>query len=81
MKEHIQAIVTILALVNPVMCMAIFSKCVENVSKGEKEKGALKAVGAIGMVLLVAAIARTAILGVFGISLGAFACAGGGILV
>ena len=81
MKEHIQAIVTILALVNPVMCMAIFANCVENVPKGEKEKGALKAVGAIGMVLLVAAIAGTAILSIFGISLGAFACAGGGILV
>ena len=81
MKEHIQAIVTILALVNPVMCMAIFANCVENVSQGEKEKGALKAVAAVGIVLLVAAIAGTAILDVFGISLNAFACAGGGILV
>ena len=81
MKEHIQAIVTILALVNPVMCMAIFSNCVENVTKGEKERMAFKAVGAIGIVLLIAAIAGTAILGVFGISLNAFACAGGGILV
>ena len=81
MKEHIQAIVTILALVNPVMCMAIFANCVENVSKEEKEKGAFKAVAAVGVVLLVAAIAGTAILGVFGISLDAFACAGGGILV
>lgn len=81
MKEHIQAIVTILALVNPVMCMAIFSNCVENVSKEEKERGAFKALGAIGIVLFVAAIAGTAILGVFGISLNAFSCAGGGILV
>jgi multiple antibiotic resistance protein len=81
MKEHIQAIVTILALVNPVMCMAIFANCVENVSQGEKEKGALKAVAAVSIVLLVAAIAGTAILDVFGISLNAFACAGGGILV
>ena len=81
MKEHIQAIVTILALVNPVMCMAIFSNCVENVAKGEKEKGVLKAVAAIGTVLLIAAIGGTAILGIFGISLNAFACAGGGILV
>ena len=81
MKEHIQAIVTIFALVNPVMCMAIFSDCVENVSKREKEKFALRAVGAIGIVLLIAAIAGTAILNLFGISLNAFACAGGGILV
>ena len=81
MKEHIQAIVTILALVNPVMCMAIFSNCVENVPRNEKEKAALQASVVIAVVLLIAAMAGTAILGVFGISLNAFACAGGGILV
>ena len=81
MKEHIQSIVTILALVNPVMCMAIFSDCVENLSQREKTKLALKAITAIGVVLLIAAIAGTAILGVFGISLNAFSFAGGGILV
>ena len=80
MKEHIQAIVTILALVNPVMCMAIFSDCVENVPRNEKEKAALQAIVVIAVVLLIAAIAGTAILGVFGISLNAFTCAGGGIL-
>ena len=80
MKEHIQAIVTILALVNPVMCMAIFSNCVENVPRNEKEKAALQAIVVIAVVLLIAAIAGTAILGVFGISLNAFTCAGGGIL-
>jgi len=80
MKEHIQAIVTILALVNPVMCMAIFLDCAENVSRNEKEKAALQAVVVIAVVLLIAAMAGTAILGVFGISLNAFAFAGGGIL-
>jgi multiple antibiotic resistance protein len=81
MKEHLQAIVTILALVNPVMCMAIFANCLEDASGREKEKGALKAVGAIAIVLLIAAVAGTPILKVFGISLNAFSCAGGGILV
>ncbi|MGD8589881.1 MAG: MarC family protein [Chromatiales bacterium] len=81
MKEHIQAIVTILALVNPVMCMAIFSENVGDVSQRDKEKRALQAIAAIGVVLLIAAIAGTAILGVFGISLNAFSFAGGGILV
>jgi multiple antibiotic resistance protein len=81
MKEHLQAIVTILALVNPVMCMALFSNCVAHVPKKEKAKSALKALAAIGIVLLVAAVGGTPILGVFGISLDAFSCAGGGILV
>ena len=82
MKEHIQAIVTILALVNPVMCMALFSDCMGNAAnKTEKEKNALKAVGTIGIVLLIAAIAGTVILQIFGISMNAFSFAGGGILV
>ncbi|MCP5420299.1 MAG: MarC family protein [Gammaproteobacteria bacterium] len=81
MKEPIQAIITVLALVNPVMCMAIFADCVKDIPRGEKEKIAFKAIAAIGVVLLVAAIAGTTILGAFGISLNAFSCAGGGILV
>lgn len=81
MKEHLQAIITILALVNPAMCMAIYIDCVKNLSREEKERAALKAVSAIGIVLFIAAIAGVPILGAFGISLNAFKCAGGGILI
>ncbi len=33
MKEHIQAVVTILALVNPIMCAEIFSDYVSNIPR------------------------------------------------
>jgi multiple antibiotic resistance protein len=81
MKEHIQAVVTILALVNPVVCAEIFSNCVGNIPKGEKAKEAIKVVIIVGIILLIAAIAGTSILKAFGVSLDAFSCAGGGILV
>ena len=81
MEKQIQAIVTIVALVNPAMCMAIFADCVKNIPKKEKIKEALKAIAVIGVVLLISSIAGTSILNIFGISLYAFSCAGGGILV
>jgi multiple antibiotic resistance protein len=81
MKEHIQAIVTILALVNPVVCAQMFSDCVHDLSTQEKIKQAIKACSGIGIILLVAAVAGTTILKAFGVSLDAFACAGGGILI
>jgi multiple antibiotic resistance protein len=81
MKEHIQAVVTILALVNPVMCAEIFSNCVGNIPRQAKAKEALKVVSTVGIILLIAAIAGTSILKAFGVSLDAFSCAGGGILV
>ena len=81
MEKQIQAIVTIVALVNPAMCMAIFSNCVGNIPKKDKVKEALKAITAIGIVLLISSIAGIKILNIFGISLYAFSCAGGGILI
>jgi multiple antibiotic resistance protein len=81
MKEHIQAVVTILALVNPLMCAEFFANSVGSMPKREKQKAAIKAVTTIGIILLIAALAGTSILKMFGISLDAFSCAGGGILV
>jgi multiple antibiotic resistance protein len=81
MKEHIQAVVTILALVNPLMCAEFFANSVGSLPKREKQKTAIKAVTTIGIILLIAAIAGISILKMFGVSLDAFSCAGGGILV
>ena len=81
MKEHIQAVVTILALVNPLMCAEIFLDCVGDIPRQGKEKEAIKAVTIVGIILLIAAIAGISILNVFSVSLDAFSCAGGGILV
>jgi multiple antibiotic resistance protein len=81
MKEHLQAVVTILALVNPVMCAEIFSNCTGNIPRQLKYKQAIKAAMTVGIILMIAAVAGISILKAFGVSLDAFSCAGGGILV
>ncbi len=81
MKPYLQAIATIIALVNPAVCVAIFLKSVGHLPTRAKVVQALKAVGAVFVILLVAARFGTAILNLFGVSLSAFSCAGGGILV
>ena len=81
MKSELQAIATILSLVNPAMCAAIFLESRADAPSRGRVADAAKAVAAITAVLLVAALAGTNILNVFGVSLSAFSCAGGGILV
>ena len=80
MQNHLQAIVTVLALVNPVMCGAIFAQL-----EGERPRNALlvdaaKAALAVLVILVLAALLGTRILHVFGVSLDAFSVAGGGVL-
>ena len=81
MKEELQAIATIMALVNPVMCAAIFSGITGDRPRNARIKEAFKSVIVIAVILMIAAFFGTTILKVFGVSLSAFACAGGGILV
>lgn len=82
MELQLQAIVTLLALINPVMCAAIFLQTQEGAkSRGEKIAAAGKAVLAVLVILLVAALAGARILHEFGVSLDAFSVAGGGVLV
>src|SRR6476620_6808818 len=80
MQDHLQAIVTVLALVNPVMCGAIFAQL-----EGERPRQALlvdaaTAALAVLVILLLAALLGTRILHVFGVSLDAFSVTGGGVL-
>ena len=81
MKQELQAVVTILALVNPAMCATIFMRSEGARPPATKRRDAVSAVVAITAILLVAAVAGTTILHAFGVSLNAFACAGGGVLV
>ncbi len=81
MKEYIQAIVTILALINPMVCAGIFTDCVRNVPAAQRTREAVKAITAIGMVLFVSAFFGMSVLKTFGVSIAAFSCAGGFILV
>lgn len=81
MPHYTQAIITILALVNPAICAQMFAEATCNQDKPQQYKEAMKSVLSIAIVLLIAAFAGTSVLQAFGISLPAFSCAGGGILI
>jgi multiple antibiotic resistance protein len=80
MKEQIQAIVTVLSLVNPAICGAMFAQIEENHSRGQQVADASKAVLATMVILTVSALIGTQLLHLFGVSLDAFMVAGGGVL-
>ena len=81
MQHYTQAIITILALVNPAICAQMFASATAGQTKSQQYKDAMKSVLTIATVLLIAAFAGTSVLHAFGISLPAFSCAGGGILI
>ncbi len=80
MHEQLQAIITVLLLVNPAICAAMYSRAVAGQSPSAKLTAAARAAGAILVVLTVAALIGTRLLDVFGVSLDAFMVAGGGVL-
>jgi multiple antibiotic resistance protein len=80
MKEHLQAVVTVLSLVNPVVCGAMFARIEASRSRAERLADAAKVALAIMAILTVAALIGTQLLHVFGVSLDAFMVAGGGVL-
>ena len=80
MSEYVQAAITILSLINPMICAAIFVTLegVDLARSGLKE--ANKSALAIFVVLAIAALVGVRVLGIFGISLHAFQVAGGIVL-
>ncbi len=81
MNQYLQGIMTMLSLVNPVICVAIFSKLSAGKSSGAKIAAATQATIAIVVVLGAAALGGALLLQTFGISLDAFQVAGGMVLV
>jgi multiple antibiotic resistance protein len=80
MKEQIQAIVTVLSLVNPAICGAMFAQIEANRSRGQQMADATNAVLATMGILAISALIGTRLLDLFGVSLDAFMVAGGGVL-
>jgi len=79
-QDSLQAIATVLALVNPVMCGAIFAQI-----EGARPVNALladatRAALAVLVILVLAALVGVRILDLFGVSLDAFSVAGGAVL-
>jgi multiple antibiotic resistance protein len=81
MTDYVQAIATILSLVNPAICAAIFSKIETGQPTRTKIVDATKAAVSIVVILSIAALVGTELLRAFGISLDAFQVAGGSVLV
>ena len=79
-QQHLQAIVTVLSLVNPLMCGALFVRIEGEQSRNTQLADAAKAVLAVLVILVLAALFGTKVLHLFGVSLDAFSVAGGGVL-
>jgi multiple antibiotic resistance protein len=80
MKEHLQAIITVLSLVNPMICGAMFARIEANSPRAKQLADAAKVALAIAVILFLAALVGTQLLHLFGVSLDAFMVAGGGVL-
>jgi multiple antibiotic resistance protein len=80
MEQHLQAIVTVLFLVNPLICGTMFAQIEASQTRATRLADATKAALAVLVILLVAALAGARVLQVFGVSLDSFSVAGGGVL-
>ena len=80
MHEQLQAIITVLSLINPAICAAMFARAVAGQSQREKITDSAKAALAVLIILTVAALLGQRLLNLFGVSLDAFMVAGGGVL-
>src|SRR5215475_10133160 len=80
MQQHLQAIVTVLSLVNPLICGAMFAQIEADQASATRLADATKAAFAVLVILAIAALVGARVLQVFGVSLDAFSIAGGGVL-
>ena len=80
MDQHLQAIVTVLSLVNPLICGAMFAQIEVDQASATRLADATRTAVAVLVILVIAAVAGARVLKVFGVSLEAFSIAGGGVL-
>lgn len=81
MELYLQAFVTVLSLINPVVCAMIFAGTESTRSSSQRLADATKAAIAVLVVLELSALFGAPVLNLFGISLDVFSVAGGGVLV
>ena len=81
MEQQLQAIVMVLSLVNPLICAAMFMEIEVGQPHAARMADATKAAIAVAIILVVAALVGGQVLELFGVSLDAFAVAGGAVLV
>ena len=76
----VQGIVTVLAVINPVVCSAIFLNLTPKLGAAEKRWAAIRIALSILIILVVSALIGLKILNLFGISLDVFRIVGGTII-
>jgi multiple antibiotic resistance protein len=80
MTNYVQAIVTVLSLVNPAVCAMMFSQAEAGGPRREQIADSIRLCLAVLVILSLAALFGVQILHLFGISPDAFKVAGGGVL-
>jgi multiple antibiotic resistance protein len=80
MEKQLQAIVTVLSLVNPLICGAMFTQIDAGQPRATQLADATRVTLVVLVILVVAALVGARVLQIFGISLEAFSIAGGGVL-
>jgi multiple antibiotic resistance protein len=80
LHQIVQAIVTVLAVINPVMCGSIFLTLTPNLPPTQRRLAAIKVALGILIILVVSELIGLKILSIFSISLDAFRIVGGMII-
>jgi multiple antibiotic resistance protein len=80
LHQAVQAIVTVLAVINPVVCGSIFLTLTAKLSPSQKRPAAVKVALTILTILVASALIGLKVLSIFGISLDVFRIVGGVII-
>jgi multiple antibiotic resistance protein len=80
LHHTVQAIVTVLAVINPVVCGSIFLTLTSKLSPSQKRHAAIKVALSILTILVASALIGLELLAIFGISLDVFRIVGGLII-
>jgi multiple antibiotic resistance protein len=79
-RQVLQAIVTVLAVINPVVCASIFLSLTPKLAPAQRRQAALKVALSILIILVASALIGLKVLSIFGISLDVFRIVGGMII-
>jgi multiple antibiotic resistance protein len=80
LHQIMQAVVTVLAVINPVVCGSLFLALTPNLTEPERRRAAAKVALNILVILLASGLVGLKVLSVFGISLDVFRVVGGMII-
>ena len=80
LHQVLQAIITVLAVINPVVCGSLFLSLTPNLTATERRRAAAKVALNILIILLASALVGLKVLSIFGISLDVFKVVGGMII-